>query len=247
MPVREAYMTMSTNKERYNTEIATATMTFKIHDNTNLTGWIPSANYDGLPVLNAPTYMERTHAEGSNPNNKVLDYGTGTFEVVNHSDFNYTTQAHKFHNDTKAACWDFRKFLYSLNGKQKSILIPTFRSDFVQSGTIISGQTYVDIEKINLTSNMGLNSMRTYIGFYFPLTGQLIIRKITGIATVGIPFHATLERITFDADLGYSDVLSSGDCRIGFVDKCRLESDKVEIDWEWTDKNVCDTKFARVI
>ena len=247
MPVREAYMTMSTNKERYNTEIATATMTFKIHDNTNLTGWIPSANYDGMPVLNTPTFMERTHAEGSNPNNKVLDYGTGTFEVVNHSDFNYTTQAHKFHNDTKAACWDFRKFLYSLNGKQKSILIPTFRSDFVQSGTIVSGQTYVDIEKINLTSNMGLNSMRTYIGFYFPSTGQLIIRKITGITTVGIAFHATLERITFDADLGYSDILSSGDCRIGFVDKCRLESDKVEIDWEWTNKNVCDTKFARVI
>lgn len=247
IPVREAYMTMSVTKDRYNSEIGIATMVFKIYDNTDITGWVPAANYDGMPVLDTPAFMERTHIEGSNPNNKVLDYQTGTFEIVNHQDFNFTTQAHKFNNDTKAACWDFRKFLYSLNGKQKSILIPTFRSDFVQSGTIISGQTYVDIEKINLTDDMGFNNMRTYIGFYFPSTGQLIVRKITNIAFVGLSLCATLERITFNADLGYTDILNPGDCQIGFVDKCRLVSDKVEINWERTDKNVCDTKFARII
>ena len=182
------------------------------------------------------------HLENIDGDIIITDYRTGIFKVESHSDFNVITQNHKFFNDSKASCWNFRKFLHSLNGRQKTILIPTFRDDVIQIDNIGATDTSVVIENIGLANNMGFNSLRDYIGFYFSATDVLIIRKIIAITEI----DETEERITFDKHLGLQFLISSGDCKICFVDKCRLASDKLQINWIFAHRNECKTNFIRV-
>ena len=155
----------------------------------------------------------------------------------------FFTQNHNFFNDTKKACWDFRKFLHYLDGRQKTVLIPTFRSDVTQRATdnIEPADISVKINNIKLADNMGFNSLRTYIGFYFP-DGTLIVRKITAITEI----NSDEEQISFNDILGLPSAVVSGNCKICFVDKCRLASDKVQIAWPYSHKNECRTNFMRV-
>jgi len=245
IPVRTAYIISSSNKEKYNSEISFVDLIFAIYDNDiSIDEYVPDMQYDGYVVLNIPAFMDRTFTENSNADIIITDFETGIFKVESYSNFNFLTQTHNFLNDTKKECWDFRKFLYSLNGRQKTILIPTFRDDVIQTDNILVLDTSVKIENIDLAENMAFNSLRIYIGFYFP-NGTLIIRKITGISgpTESEP---TKEQIDFDANLGLSFIVEPEDCKICFVDKCRLASDSVEIQWPYTHRNECRTNFVRI-
>jgi hypothetical protein len=244
MPVRTAYMVSRNRKSKTNSPVAFVDAVFAVTDNTGIAGYTQAANYDSLNLLVVPAFMEGVHLESSDADAITLDYGTGIFSVVSDSIYNFLSQSHVFYNDTKQAAWEFRQFLYSLDGRQKTVLIPTFRDDLVQvSGIDIEPlDTSVVIENIRLAKNMGANNLRTYLGFYFVATNVLIVRKITGITEL----DPDQERIDFDVDLDLATAVSAGDCKICFVDKCRLASDKVEIQWLRSHYNQCTTNFMRV-
>ena len=242
MPVRTAYMVSQNRKSKQNSPVAFVDMVFAVKDNTDITGYTVDADYDSLNVLIVPAFMDGAHLESSDADSITLDYGTGVFSVVSNSTYNFLAQSHLFFNDTKQAAWEFRQFLYSLDGRQKTVLIPTFRDDLTQTDDIETTDTAVNIEHINLTYNMGANDLRAYIGFYFTATNVLIVRKITAIAEIS----STKEQISFDKNLDLTTVVSAGDCEICFVDKCRLASDKVEIQWPRAYYNECRTNFMRV-
>ncbi|KKN70964.1 hypothetical protein LCGC14_0425660 [marine sediment metagenome] len=244
MPVRTAYMVSRNQKSKFSSPVAFVDAVFAVTDNTDIAGYTQAADYDSLNLLVVPAFMEGVHLESSDADSITLDYGTGVFSVVSDSLFNFLSQSHIFYNDTKQEAWEFRQFLYSLDGRQKTVLIPTFRDDLAQVSSIDidPADTSVTIENILLAKNMGLNDLRTYVGFYFPVTNVLIVRKITGIAELG----PDQERIDFDVNLDLAAAVSAGDCKICFVDKCRLSSDKVEIQWLRSHYNQCATNFMRV-
>ena len=242
MPVRTAYLIASSKKERYNSETSVVNLTFAVYNNVEFTDYVPNTIYDGYEVLDTPAFMDDTHSEDSDGDILITDFETGIFKVESSSNFNFLSQSHKFFNDNKVACWNFRKFLHSLSGRQKTIIIPTFRSDVTQTDDIETTDTSVKIENIKLATNMGFNALRTYIGFYFTTTGVLIIRKIKAIVEI----DANEERISFNTNLGLANPVVSGDCKICFVDKCRLTSDSIQINWQYANRNECKTNFMRV-
>lgn len=242
MPVRTAYMVSQNRKSKQNSPVAFIDTVFAVSDNTDIIGYTRDADYDSLNVLIVPAFMDGVHLENSDADAITIDYGTGIFSVVSNSVFNFLSQSHLFFNDTKQTAWEFRQFLYSLSGRQKTVLIPTFRDDLNQVDDIETTDTFVVIENISLAYNMGANDLRTYIGFYFPVTNVLIVRKITAITEL----DGDEEQIDFDVNLDLTAAVSAGDCKICFVDKCRLASDKVEIQWPRAHYNECRTNFMRV-
>jgi len=242
IPVRTANMISSSKKEKTNSQVTSIDLIFAVYDNIEITDYTFDTNYDGYEVLDIPAFMDDIHLESSDGDILITDFETGIFKVESHSTFNILTQNHNFFNDTKAECWNFRKFLHSLNGRQKTILIPTFRDDVIQTDNIEALDTSVNIENIKLAENMAFNSLRTYIGFYFPLTNTLIIRKITAITEL----DSNEEQITFNSNLGLGSDIIKGDCRICFVDRCRLASDRIQIHWPYAHRNECRTDFVRV-
>jgi hypothetical protein len=239
IPLRIAYMISKSVKQRQNSEVAFVDALFAVEDNADITGYTPATEYDSLEILTTPSFMEDSHGEESDGQLEIVDFTTGIFKIRSDKTFNLLSQNHIFLNDTKAACWNFRKFLHYMNGRQRPLLIPTFRSDLVQMGTIGSTDTEFFVENINLSSNLGVNTLRTYIGFYFT-DETLIVRKITNIEEV----DSTKERITINTSLGVE--VAEGDCKICFVDKCRFASDSIELDWTFAHRNECQLNLIRV-
>ena len=250
LPIRKCYLTQPAVRTRGTSPVAIVKLVFSVWDNEDVTGYTRSAAWntlvgapafdDCVDILSTPAFMDRTHTENSSANVRVLDFQTGIFQLQNKSDFNRLVQDHVFYNDTKQACWEFRQLICALGGRQKTVLIPTFRGDLVQVSDIAPTDEKVTIENIAM-NDAGANDMRKYIGFYFESTSTLVVRAITGTAWLS----ASLEQVTFDRGLDLPTV-EPGDCRICFIDKCRLSSDKVEIHWEFSHRNECRPNFLRV-
>ena len=251
MPVRRCYLTHPATKTRNTSPVSKVRLVFSVWDNEDVTGYSRSTLWgtlvnspafeDCVDILDTPAFMGRTHTENSSANVRILDYQTGVFQLQSKSDFNRLIQDHKFYNDTKQACWEFRQYLCAMGGRQKTSLVPTFRDDLVQDSDVGPSDTKVNVENIAV-DDAGVNSMRKYIGFYFESTDTLIVRAITGTARLS----ASIEQVTFDRSLCRATTVEPGDCQICFIDKCRLSSDKVVLRWEFSHRNECRLNFLRV-
>jgi len=196
-------------------------------------------NFQTLEVLITPSYMTEIHQEESDGLIDINDFETGIFRVRSDKEFNLLAQNHIFYNDIKKTSWELRQFLHWFNGRQRTILIPTYRNDLVQKDIISAADKFLYIENIKLAINMGANELRTYIGFYFP-DKTLLIRKITKITEI----DETKEKIDINSSLGKT--VNLNDCKICFVDKCRLASDRIEINWPFAHRNECRSNLIRV-
>lgn len=240
MPFRIAYMTSKNTKQKYNSLVSITEALFAIYDNIDITGYTPLMTYDNLEVLTIPSYMAETHQEESDGQIEINDFQTGIFKVRSDKEYNLLSQNHIFYNDTKEVCWKYRQFLHWLSGRQKAVLIPTFRNDLNLTDPVGSADEYFFVENIKLTINMGFNALRTYIGFYFPTDKILIVRKIINIEEI----DSTKEKISIRESLGKA--ATAENCKVCFVDKCRLTSDRVEMNWPFAHRNESQPNLTRV-
>lgn len=236
MPLRQGWVTNVVKKKIEDTGASIVEIWLGVSDNILLTGHTPAMTYDGLEVLAVPSYADPQQEEFADADVILVDNETGVWEYKSHSLFNELRQGHLFQNDTKAACWSFRKFLHSLYGQQKTILIPTHRLDLDLTAQVSSVATTFNVANIGLTNHMGVNALRTYIAF---ATSPIVVRKVTGISVV----DAAEEQITINTSPGVTIPVNT---KVSFVDQCRLASDRVEIEWDRAHRNSCLTSFLRV-
>ena len=168
----------------------------------------------------------------------LVDFKTGDFGFFSDSDFNISLQSHLFYKDTKADCWDFRKFIHSLLGQIGTFYVATHKDDMVLAQGFGSSDTSFNIENIGLADNMGVNDLRTDLAFIFP-SGTQLYREVTGITKSG-----TEEIITIDSSLGLA--VDPGDCVISWLDKMRLAEDEIEFVWPKAHEMVCNPMLKAV-
>ncbi|HUS74340.1 MAG TPA: hypothetical protein VMY06_14875 [Sedimentisphaerales bacterium] len=235
MPVRTTQIDASSKRKGHSTGLAVSDFSFAVKDNVLLTGFTPATTYKGLPVLTEATAINPTQSKSSDADASLQDYETGDFDFFSDSDFNINIQSHLFHKDTKADCWEFRKFIHSLLGQQGTFYIPTHKEDMVLSEGFGAADTSFNIENIGLADNMGVNDLRTDIAFIFP-DGTQLYREVTGIVKSGV-----VEIISIDSDLDIA--VEPGDCVISWLDKLRLAGDEIEFVWNGAHELVCDTQL----
>jgi len=235
MPVRTAQMDASSKRKGHSTGLAIPNFSFAVKDNILLTGFTPATTYKGLPVLTEATAIDPTQSKSSDADAYLQDYKAGDFDFFSDSDFNIGIQSHLFYKDTKAACWDFRKFIHSLLGQQGTFYVATHKEDIVLAEGFGAADTDFNIENIGLADNMGVNDLRTDIAFIFP-DGTQLYREVTGIVKSG-----AVEIISIDSDLDIA--VEPGDCVISWLDKMRLAGDEIEFVWNGAHELVCDTQL----
>jgi len=238
LPVRTAQMDASSKRTGHSTGLAFADFSFAVKDNILLTGFTPATTYKGLPVLTEATAVDPTQSKSSDGDASLQDYETGDYDYFSDSDFNIGIQSHLFYKDTKADCWDFRKFIHSLLGQQGTFYVPTHKEDMVLAVGFGASDTSFNISYIGLAENMGLNDLRTDIAFIFP-DGTQLYREVTGIVKAG-----AVEIISIDSDLDIA--VEPGDCVISWLDKLRLAGDEIEFVWHGAGELVCDTQLQAV-
>ncbi len=212
---------------------------FVVEDNVLLTGYSAGATYKTLPVLTDPSIVGKAQEKTSDGDLVITDFDTGEFIISSDSEFNKVIQSHVFKNYTKAEAWNHRLFLHYLLGQLNTVWIPTFKSDMVLADDIGAADTSFKIENIGLYLNMGLNTLRTHVAFIFD-DGSMLLREITNITEI----DDDVETVFIDSSLGQT--ISIGECTISFLDRCRLSSDSVRIDWEHQGWNTNKLNWLRV-
>jgi hypothetical protein len=231
-------MDASTKRKGHSTGLVIADFSFAVKDNILLTGYTPVTTYKGLPVITEATAVDPTQSKSSDADAYPQDYKAGDFDYFSDSDYNLNIQSHLFYKDNKAACWDFRKFIHSLLGQQKTFYVPTHKEDMVLAEGFGASDTSFNIEYIGLADNMGINDLRTDIAFIFP-DGTQLYREVTGIVKSGV-----VEIISIDSDLDIA--VEPGDCIISWLDKVRLAGDEIEFFWNRAHELELETQLQAV-
>jgi len=212
---------------------------YLLTDDVAVTGHAAALSCDGYEVITTPSYMPGGRMGRRHDGDITLvDAGTGTVRILSTSDFNVTAQSHQWACDTKASSWDLRQFLHAQYGRQKTFLVPTFRRDFELSRAAGSGDTQLYVVNRGYAEYLGANDLRKYIGLRAP-GGSLLAREISAIDLVS----ATEERITIATSPGVA--LSTGSLAC-WVDRCRLASDDVELEWYRPGCCTCETQLFRL-
>ncbi len=218
---------------------STIEFNFVVEDNILLTGYAAGTTYKTLPVLTDASIVGKAQEKISDGDLAITDFNTGEYLIYSDSEFNKVIQSHVFKNYTKVATWNHRLFLHYLLGQLNTVWIPTFKSDMILTNVIGAADTSFTIENIGLYDNMGVNVLRTHIAFIFS-DGSMLLREIVNIIEV----DNDEETISIDTSLGQT--ISIGECTISFLDKCRLSSDVVKIDWEHSGWNTNKLNWLRV-
>jgi len=212
---------------------------WEVEDVAAVTGYTADLEYDGMTVLTEPAYWPGEAGEASHdPDITVIGGDTGPFEVISNSDYNEVVQSHVWHPQTMEACWKLRQFLHDKRGRQEAFLVPTFRGDFQLTRPVGAADTSIYVANRGYTANMGTNALRTYLAFR-PAGSAFVVRKVTAVSAV----NAAEEKIDLAAAPGVAAAMGQTLC---WVDKCRLASDTITIDWHRRSACACTVQLARV-
>ncbi len=212
---------------------------FVIEDNVLFSDYSAGTTYKTLPVLTDASIVGKAQKKTSDGNLVITDFNTGEFIISSDSEFNKVIQSHVFKNYTKAEAWNHRLLLHYLLGQLNTIWIPTFKNDMILIDDIGAADTSFKIENIGLYDNMGVNTLRTHVAFIF-LDGSMLLREITNVTEV----DDDEETIFIDTSLGQT--VDIGECIVSFLDKCRLSSDIVKINWEHSGWNESKLNWLKV-
>jgi hypothetical protein len=238
MPVRIAYIKDPISFQDSVIKRSDTAVEFTVIDNILLSGYSAELTYKSCPVIILPSRIVDKTSRSSDADIIWNDPQTDNFELISDSQFNVQGFAHRFENKSRAECWAFRKFIHSLYGRQKTVYIPSFKSDMILSSPMGAADTTFEIESISLALNMALNSLITDLIFIFT-DGEKLCREITGITNSG-----ATEIISIDDHL--NRIVTVDNCRISFLRRCRLSNDETEIIWDQPNRNSSNLDFTIV-
>lgn len=152
-----------------------------------------------------------------------IDNITGRRYRKTDSDRAFTRQKHEWLLHGRSAKAEFRRFLYYMRGRQRTIWLPTYSDDLTLSRDAGAAATSIYVKAIGFAYTGGPTSGREHICIQLRNRTRLY-RRITGTAASG---SAAEERLTLDtplpAGLRRADV-----ARISWMDTARFDADRLE-------------------
>lgn len=240
IPVKTANMITKASRKDAPKDVSWLEVQFLTRGNLLISGYSAATTYDSIPVITDPSYVLGDSLEKeSDAVIHITDFGTGDVEVISDRDYNLESHKHTFINEGRANCFDFRKFLHWLKGRQKVVWIPSFKEDMQLASTIGASDNTITINNIGYIKHYQGNEVKKHI-MLLKSDGTQIYREITG-STAGA---GDTEVLNIDSAVG--EELAPTDVTISFMKKCRLDSDRVEINWDDINSNVCTAPFVGV-
>jgi len=240
IPLRFGYVRGIPSRIIHNTDQTRLSIELECIDNEAVSGYVAAQTYDDLEVVDRPSRIvsDTEPMEYHDPDLEWHDNQVGLVGIQSNTDFNVVSHQHSFYYDTKAEIWDFRQWLHTMYGRQKSFLHPTNARNLQLSRDAGSGDDTIYIVNCDFVTYIGANSLLQYLGFR-TTGGTLIVRKIDSVTAVS----DAEESITLTDTMGTD--FSSGD-PIMFVHRCRLGNDKITLTWLEKDIVVCNVTMIRV-
>lgn len=208
------------------TGISKAALRFRVDDARAITASTYGTAYQGIGVLETiPTAVTPLENSISWPI-EVLDNGIGAVSHEARADFAPNTRMFRWIISGRANIAAFRQWLHAVEGRYGTFYAPSFNKDIRLIGTATSGATVLTISNIKYTDYVDAGTYMRDVAFV-RTDGTMLIRRITSASTS----NATQETITIDSALGATYTDASFRC-ISFLQKHRLDTDRIEINWQ---------------
>jgi len=240
VPVRSGYLRQIVPTTRYPSGALTLDMTFETTNNLRCTGHTADQTVDNTEVVTTPAYWTGAAANLSHDPDVIwLDSLNGALAIAAVSDYPITLQPHRFIATDRAAAWSLRQRLHAWYGRQKSFFVPTFRRDFRLTRAVGTTDTEIYVADRDFATHYGAQRYRCYVAFRSAGGTDLTVRRITAITAVG----SGEEKLTLASAAGTAFATNALCC---WVDRCRLASDTVTLDWYLPGRCLCDVQLVRL-
>ena len=220
-PLRSARMTEMPQTTRRTDALLQADCSFELTESADWPAALPTTLYRGRPVF-AQRPDESTDLSHSYERlTLLLDNTTGKAAVTDTAGKGFVLQQHRWCLAGRAEHSAWRSLLYALQGRAKSIWLPTHAQDLVPveplSGSLLKVQR-VGYARFGV-GQLGRQDIRIELA-----DGSVFMRRITAALESG-----PIEELAVDAD--FPGVIQPGQvARISYMALCRLASDDIELE-----------------
>ncbi len=220
-PLRSARLTEMPQTTRRTDALLQADCSFELTESADWPAALPTTLYRGRPVF-AQRPDESTDLSHSYERlTLLLDNTTGKAAVTDTAGKGFVLQQHRWCLAGRAEHSAWRSLLYALQGRAKSIWLPTHAQDLVPveplSGSLLKVQR-VGYARFGL-GQLGRQDIRIELA-----DGSVLMRRITAAVESG-----PIEELVVDAD--FPGVIQPGQvARISYMALCRQASDDIELE-----------------
>ena len=224
MPVRVAYASTQTSRERHPVGAARTSMSFTVIDNINIGDITGQPTYQGDVLLDDANFMDTTAPEGLDRPVTVVDTTSGKIYQGVKAD-RARFQAHKrWLAHTQQEVWRIRRLLHHVHGGRRGFWLPSFRDDFEPTADMGVSASSIRVRNVGYTTfareRRPLGDLRITLN-----DGTIYTRQITA-STVDGPD----EVLSFDSALPNLSAIPVGDIhRVELIHRVRVADDRAKI------------------
>lgn len=185
----------------------------------------PSVTYRDVELFLHNTNWKNGMRVESRADRKVIDRGTGTFDVRSISHFHADTMEHEWLMSGISEIAEFRRFIGRRMGRTVPVYMPTGTEDLTLQADPISGLSHIDVSTNLYGELMGAHPARRDV-IILLRDGSYVARRITDVEAL----TTTVDRINLD-DSFSTGIARSAIKRVCFLGLYRLTEDDVEMEW----------------
>lgn len=227
LPVRLARFDTDFAVAAFNRSLTYGTIRLAVAEPNPYASEAPATIYRGFPVLDTrPSYAKDPETEFSGMAYTVDD---DVSIPAKHDEVGIPLyrQAHDWNLDGRAQLVAFRKLVYALRGKQKSLWVPTWLDDLTLVATTASGSAALVVAWCGYTAHIAQAVNRRDLRIELA-DGTVLYRRINASVDNG---NGT-ETLTMDSAPGVALTVANV-AQVSFMGLCRSDSDNFELGW-WT-------------
>ncbi len=221
-PAKAALFNKQPELSRKTDQLQTASIEFRLNENSPYNAIAPVTNYLGYPVLALRPNESEDLTNSYQRLLSTLDNAMSLPKVTDTSGFSFLLQSYRWLGMGREERRQFRELIYYLNGKQKVLWIPSHADDLTIADIISPTEPILTIKACGYTRFASNDTDKKHIAIYLT-DGTVFYRTITSSESLG-----TTERIAIDSPLGQQVYPEQVDY-ISFMRLCRSNGDTVEI------------------
>ena len=222
-PLRFARAYSGIDYTRAGNDVVVSKATFSVTQNKHLGASIGYPQHRGKDVVTDRTIVVGDVTERISRTIDVFDNGSGPVEVDITSNWVDHHQVLTFSTKNRVERWRARKWLHSLQGKQKAFWLPSWNRDLEVTADFNSTSSGLVVKAINYPVLYGVKDIMIQLK-----SGTRIFKRVLS----GTANNDGTETLSLDATIGVTATVNDIDM-VCFISHVRLDSDTVELNHEY--------------
>lgn len=229
MPISITNAEQRAGGQRWRVGLRSQAIKFRsIDNNVDHADLTPFSSYKSKLFLdNGNSALSGTVSQTHGQNFTVIDGVSGEPEVTSPWDRNKLKRTFTLRASGRQAVWEMRGLIYALRGKQVSFWVPTDTEDLAVTQDLLSASNLMSVTNVGYAQFVRERKPKSDIRVNFVDGSTPLLREITASSSPSV----TEDQLTVDTNWP-STITPAEISRVEYVEKVRLDTDKVRIRYD---------------